>query len=469
MNRTISRRWTSQAWAGGVAVLCLAGCAVGPDYQRPSASAPAAFKENPAWRLAQPADTLPKGAWWQVFGDSQLNTLEEQLVKANQNIQVAEAQYRQARALVEEAHAGSWPMLSADVGVSRGKASPASHVSTTQMLGLNASWEPDLWGRVRREIEANETAAQASAGDLAAARLSAQATLAEDYFQLRILDHTAVLLQHTLDDYTKTLQLTRSQYQVGVAQKADVVTAETQVDSTQAQSIDQGVQRSALEHAIAVLTGQSPSSFSLAPADIAFQAPAFGVGVPADLLQRRPDVAAAERRVASANAQIGVAQAAYYPNLTLSASLGQQSNGLSNWLSAPNRVWSIGPSLVETLFDGDLRHAQKEAAIAAYDATVATYRQTVLSSMQDVEDNLSTLDVLRREKIAEDQALASAREALQLVTNQYKAGTVSYLNVLTAQNAALTAEQSSISILGRQMSASVLLIKAIGGGWTSAS
>ena len=461
-----------------VAPALLAACTVGPDYVRPSVEAPAAFKEMEGWKTAQPRDQELKGKWWEAYNDPLLNSFEEQVDISNQNLAQAEAQFRQARALVQSARAGYFPTLSANASESRSRAS--SSFSSTQLqstnpvtrgitknylLTLDAVWELDVWGRVRRTVESNEASAQASTSDLEAARLSAQAELAQDYLQLRALDTQKQLLDDTVAAYEKSLQLTQNQYAAGVVSKADVIQAQTQLKSTQAQAIDTGVQRAQLEHAIALLVGKPASVFFIASAPLSATLPAVPIGMPSDLLERRPDVAAAERRVAAANAQIGVAKAAYFPSLTLSASGGYQSPSWSNWLTLPSRYWAVGPQLAEILFDGGLRRAQTAQAIAAYDANVAAYRQTVLTGFKEVEDNLAALRILEQEAVVQDEALQAARQAVVLTTNQYKAGIINYLNVVTVQAAALANERTAVDILNRRLTASVLLIKALGGGW----
>jgi NodT family efflux transporter outer membrane factor (OMF) lipoprotein len=453
--------------------LALTACAVGPDYARPTVAAPAAFKELDGWKPAQPRDLEIRGQWWRTFNDPALNDLEAQVDVSNQNLAQAEAQFRQARALAQSARAGYFPLVSGNASATRSRA-PANSagtglggVHTTRSLTLDATWEADIWGRVRRTVEASAAGAQASAADLAAARLSAHAGLAQDYFQLRALDAQRRLLDDTVADYARSRQLTQNQYEAGVAARADVAQADTQLKTTQAQAIDIGVQRAQLEHAIALLVGKPPSTFSIAPSPLPLTVvpPPIPVGVPSALLERRPDIAAAERRVAAANAQIGVAKSAYFPSLTLSAAGGYQSTDLAQWLSAPSRFWSIGPALAETLFDGGARRAQTEAAIAAYDADVAAYRQTVLTGFQEVEDNLAALRILEQEAQVQDQAVQAARQSVQLTTNQYQAGTVSYLSVITVQTVALGDERTAVDILNRRLAASVLLIKALGGGW----
>ena len=468
------------ASAVGLAFAILAGgCAVGPDYVKPTTDMPAAFKESAGWKQAEPADALPRGKWWQVFGDAGLNSLEDQVEVSNQNLRLAEAQYRQSLALAGQARAALYPTLSANASSSRsaastsmssgfGSSATAGNVSTVHTLSLQAGWETDLWGGVRRNIEAGEATAQASAATLASTRLSIQATLAQDWFQLRALDTQKKLLDDTVYAYGKTLDLTRNRYRAGVAAAADVAQAETQMKSTQAQALDVGVQRAQMEHAIALLVGQAPSSFSVAVQPLlSARPPAVPVGLPSRLLERRPDVAAAERQVAAANAQIGVAKAAFFPDLSLSASGGWQSATLASWITAPSRFWSLGPVLAQTLFDGGLRSARQDQATAAWEGAVATYRQTVLAALADVEDNLAALRILEQEAAVQDEALQAARKSLDLTINQYKAGVVSYINVVTAQAAALSAESSASSLRARRMSASAGLIKALGGGWES--
>jgi NodT family efflux transporter outer membrane factor (OMF) lipoprotein len=476
------------------ATLLLAACSVGPNYVRPDsragAKAPAAFKEaGPAaaattgnatgdanWQPARPRDGEPRGKWWEIYGDATLNALAEQVIAANQTVAQAEARYRQAVALAEGSRAGQFPTITGNLSDTRSRASAntssvtvARGVTTNHSISAGASWEADLWGRVRRNVEASEASLQASASDLEAARLLAHAQLAQNYFQLRVLDAQKKLLQDTVAAYERSLQLTQNQFAAGVVAKADTIQATTQLRSTQAQLLDIGVQRAQLEHAIAVLTGKAPAEFSLPPdpsfAMLAVKPPAIAPGLPATLLERRPDIAAAERRVAAANAQIGVASSAFYPTLTINASTGFQASSMANWLTAPSRFWSLGPALALTLFDGGLRRSQTAQAVAAYDASVATYRQTVLTALQEVEDNLASLRILEQEAAVQREALEAARLSLSLVLNQYKAGTVNYLNVITAQATALTAERNALDILGRRMGASTVLIRALGGGW----
>jgi len=485
---------------GGLLVLASAllvlasGCTVGPNYVRPSMWSPDSYKELDGWKIANPRDGLARGSWWEIFGDPQLNALEPRVNISNQNLAVAEAQYRNARALVREARAAYFPTVTLGVGFTRSRqsstfgvgssggsstgtstsgtsssvGSSSSRAVSDFQMGLDFSWELDVWGRIRRTVESNQASAQASAGDLEAARLSFQAELAQDYFQLRTVDAQKQLLDETVSAFEKFLRLTQDRFASGVASQADVVQAETQLKTTQAQAIDVGVQRAQLEHAIAILMGQAPSSFSLLPTPLTATPPAIPVGVPSELLERRPDIAAAERRVAAANAQIGVAVASFYPAITLNASSGFESSSLAKWFTAASHFWSVGPGISQTVFDGGLRRAQTDAARAAYDATVATYRQTVLAAFQGVEDNLAALRILEAENAVQDQAVKAARKSVDLTTNQYKAGTVSYLNVITVQTIALTDEITAIQIAGRRMAAAVLLVQALGGGWTAA-
>ena len=447
--------------------MMLAACTVGPKYVRPTVDTPSAYKEGGEWKVAQPRDAIQRGRWWELFNDAQLNALAEQVEISNQDVRFAEAQLRQARALVRSARASLFPNVAARGSVTRSGSSPGGP-SNSLSLALDAGWEADIWGRVGRTVEANASSAQASAADLEAVRLLAQAELASNYFQLRALDAQRQLLDDSVAAFQKSLDLTRNRYAVGVAGKIDVVQAETQLKSTQAQAIDLGAQRSQLEHAIAVLIGRPPAEFALAPLPFIVAMPAVPLGFPSELLERRPDIAAAERRVAAANAQVGVAQAAFFPALTLSASAGLGGSTLAQWLTAPSRFWSLGPALAQSVFDAGLRRALTDQAIAAYDASVANYRQTVLNGFREVEDNLAALQVLQQEAAVQQEAIQAARLALDLTINQYKAGTVSYLNVVTAQTAWLTNERTAVGIRGRQLTAAVTLVKALGGGWSAA-
>lgn len=463
------------------ASMMLAGCAVGPDYVKPTVETPTAFKENQGWKVAQPQDTAVRGKWWEVFNDAQLNALEEQVNISNQTLAQAEARFRQASALVRSARAAYFPTLSTSASSSRSSARSTTQTSSTgavitsggasntsHTLALDANWEVDVWGRVQRNVEANVANAQASAADLEATRLSTQAQLAQNYFLLRTLDAQADILARTLKDYERSVQLNQNQYQAGVAARGNVILAQSQYKSTQAQLIDVGAQRAQVEHAIALLVGKPASMFSIGAAALPTTLPATPVGIPSALLERRPDIAAAERRAAAANAQIGVAQAAYFPALTLSASGGFAGSSFADLLSLPNRFWSIGPSLALALIDGGARAAQTDQARAAYDLNVATYRQTVLTGFQEVEDNLSTLRILEQEAAVQDEAVELSRQSVALTMNQYKAGIISYLNVITVQATALANERQAADIMNRRLAASILLVKALGGGWDGA-
>jgi NodT family efflux transporter outer membrane factor (OMF) lipoprotein len=474
--RAIVRR----ALAVGVAASVVAGCTVGPNYVRPPVVTPDAYKENADWKVAQPQDDALRGAWWEIFGDPSLNELEDQVSISNQSLMAAEATYQQARALVAQARSAFFPTVTVGLGYSRGRGSDTLGNSSGTNFGirnnqafsnfqlpLDVAWTPDFWGRVRRSVESGRASAQASAADVETARLSFQGELAQDYFQIRTLDAQQRLLENTVSAFTTALTLTQNRYASGVASRVDVVQAQAQLKATQAQLIDVGVARAQTEHAIALLIGQPASTFSLPPAPLDATPPPIPVGVPSALLERRPDVAGAERRMAAANAQIGVAISAYYPTVTLSFSGGFQSGSVSQWFTWPSRFWSVGPSITETVYDGGLRRAQTAEARAAFDASVATYRQTVLTAFQGVEDNLAALRILEEESQVQAEAVQAAQQSVDLTTNQYRAGTVSYLNVITAQNIALSDQITAVQILGRRMAAAVLLIQALGGGWSA--
>jgi NodT family efflux transporter outer membrane factor (OMF) lipoprotein len=472
----VSRR-KLQAWVV-CAIAGLAACSVGPNYVRPPVETPSAYKEAQAWKQAEPRDERPRGNWWEVFNDAQLNALVTQVAITNQTIKAAEARVREARALTRAARAAFFPIVTANASATRsssrggtivgGSVDSSGGVRNNYNVALDVNWEIDLWGRVRRTVEASEATAEASAADLESAKLSAQAQLAEDYFLLRAQDAQIRLLNDTVAAYERSLQLTRNQYAVGVVGRADVAQAETQLKSTQAQAIDAAVQRAQLEHAIAILVGKPPAEFSLAAETVPTVFPVIPMELPSELLERRPDIAAAERRAAAANAQIGVAESAFFPSLTLSATGGFQSSVLSQLFSLPSRYWSLGPALAQIIFDAGLRRAQTAQAIATYDENVANYRQTVLTGFQQVEDNLAALKILEQEAAVQDEAVKAARESLAIVLNQYRAGTANYLAVVVIQAAALNNERTAISILGRRLTASVALIKALGGGWKEA-
>ena len=456
-------------------VWVLTACTLaGPNYQRPEpvATMPLAYKEETGWKLAKPHDGLSDEHWWELYHDPQLNALAEQVAGGNQNIREAEARLRQAHAFVGAAKAGAAPVGSAGVAASRALRSQnlgsgvgtGSSVSDFQ-IPLQVAWELDLWGKIRLGVEASEANDAASNADLAALRLSMQAELVGDYFQVQALDVQKQLLNDTMVAYRKILGVTRNRYAAGVAGKADQLQAESQLQSVEAQAVDLDVQRSQLEHAIAVLIGTPPAAFALPPETHSSPILVIPPGLPSELLERRPDIAAAERRMAAANAQIGVAAAAYFPAIRLGAAAGVESAGLGTWLSWPSRFWSLGPILAATLFDGGLRQAQSEQALASYDASVATYRQSVLTAFQEVEDALATLKTLEEEASVQEAALQTAKQSVAVVTNQYQAGTVSSLNLLVAQAALLANDRTTMAIQSRRLTASVLLVKALGGGW----
>ncbi len=457
----------------------LAACEVGPDYERPVAAAPAAYKEIDGWKPSAPSDLVNRGPWWSIYNDPLLDQLEAQVDISNQNLKAAEAAYREARAVVAEARAGLFPTLSVDASAQRsgqgagsntsgGTASRGGRVQNQFNATASASWELDVWGRIRRAVESDVASAQASAADLAAARLSAQTLLATNYLQLRIADELKRLLDDTTVAFARSLQITVNRYQEGIAARSDVASARAQYESTRAQAINVGVQRAALEHAIAVLIGKPPAELTIVSDKFAAIVPVMPPGLPSTLLERRPDIAGAERRVAAANAQIGVAVAAYYPALTLSASYGVVSTALDTLFRTASGVWSVGPALAQTVYDAGLRSAQVDAARALYDQDVANYRQTVLAAFQQVEDQLAALRILEQQAAVQDAAVAAAQEAEALIFNQYTAGTVAYTNVITAQTVALSNRQTALSILQSRLVASVTLLEALGGGWDAA-
>ncbi|HMH87242.1 MAG TPA: efflux transporter outer membrane subunit [Steroidobacteraceae bacterium] len=453
-----------------------AACAVGPDYHRPQFDTTASYKESGDWKPSEPNDVLSRGPWWKIFNDEVLDGLEAQIDISNQTVKAAEAAFEQSRALVSQARAGFWPTIAANVGAQReggsgittngaGIAGTTSRTQNTVTAGVSANWDIDIWGRIRRNTESNVASAQASSAALAAARLSAQAELATDYFMLRAQDQLQKLLDDTVEAETLSLHITESRYKFGVAARADVVTAQTQLLGSQAQQVNAKIQRAILEHAVAVLIGKLPAEFSLAPSTMRSDVPTVPAGVPSTLLERRPDVAEAERRMAAANAQIGVAKAGYFPDLTLSGQNQYSNSTFSRLINSSNRIWSVGPALAETLFDGGLVRAQVRGARAAYEGTVDNYRQTVLAGFQQVEDEIVTLRVLEQEGVIEDETVKAAREAEALTLNQYKAGTVPYSSVITAQTTRLAAEETALSVLSTRLQASVALIEALGGGW----
>jgi len=451
----------------------LSACAVGPDYVRPvtisTADMPTKFKES--WKQAEPQDQAIPVKWWSVFNDPALDVLITQVATSNLTLAQAEASYRQSTSLLENAQSAYLPTLTANVSSSRAHAASSlpGSITTTKAVSIGTSWEVDLWGGIRREIESVENTALSGYANLQAVRLSMQAQLAQNYFQLRVLDAQIELYKHTIEDYQRSLSMTQNQYAAGIVASDSVILAETQLKSTEAQALDLGILRAQMEHAIAVLIGKAPSNFTIAAIPLTLntalpQVPLLPQGLPSALLERRADIASAERTVAAANAQIGVTKAAFFPTLSLNASGGYQST-LGNWLSLPNRIWSVGPSLAVSLFDGGARRALNAQAIAAYDGTVASYRQTVLTGFQEVEDNLVALRILQNEATVQHQAVIASRKSVEVTLNQYKAGIVNYQNVISVQTTALTNERAELDIINRRLAASVLLIKALGGGW----
>ena len=469
--------------AAGLLAAATAGCAVGPNYHRPSAPVPQRFKEAEGWKPAEPREAASGADWWSVYGDATLDSLEKQIDISNQTLKASEAAWRESMALVTEARAGLLPVIGVNATGTRSggpgagvanvaagaAAAPQSHPKNQFELAGTGSWDIDLWGKIRRTIESNVANARASEADLAAARLSAQAQLAIDYIALRVADEQQHLLDETVEAYKRSLEITQNQYHVGVVAKADVITAETQLDGAESQQIAIGVTRATLEHAIAVLIGKPPGDFSLPPATLGTVVPVIPIGVPTALLERRPDIAAAERRMAAANAQIGIAVSAYFPDLTLNGSFGYASNVVSNLVKAPNNIWSFGGTAADTLLDFGARPAQVRQARAAYDASVASYRQTVLTAFQQVEDELATLRILEQQVQVQEQTVKSANLAVQLTLNQYKAGTVAYTSVITAQTIAFADATTLLNIRQSRLTASVTLIEALGGGWDAAS
>jgi NodT family efflux transporter outer membrane factor (OMF) lipoprotein len=458
----------------------LPGCTVGPDYVKPALNVPAGYKEaaadGTAWKIAQPADRASRGKWWTLYDDALLNALQDVLTSSNQDLVVAQSRYAQARALVEGARSSYLPTVTAGASASRFRKSRNAYNNTDTNSGpasdfalpLDVSWELDVWGRVRRAVESSEASAQAFAADLETARLSLQAELAVDYFLLRGIDSERMLLDRTLVAYRKAHELTINRHEGGIASDADVAQAETQLRTAEAQAVNLRVQRAQLEHAIAVLIGKTPAEFSLPVVGLDAAPPVVPLVMPSELLERRPDVASAERQMASANAQIGVAQAAFYPTISLGAVAGFESQKASSWLDWPSRFWSVGPSAALTLFDANRRRALSDQARAAYDGTVAAYRQSVLNAFQDVEDNLAELAILAEEAGIQDAAVNAARRSVAQTTNRYQAGAVSYLEVVVAQTTALSNERAAVDIARRRMMASVRLIKAMGGDWSVA-
>jgi len=460
-----------------VAVLQFAGCMVGPKYHLPTTPAPPAYKEQGDWKAAQPNDQSLGGDWWTIFQDSQLDSLEQQVNVSNQNLKAAEAQYRQARAVLRYHRADYYPTVTADPAASRARVSANSATNVNLrgssyndfVLPFDASYQADVWGRVRHTVESAREQAQASAADLATVNLSMHADLAVDYFQARSLDAEEQLLLSTVTQYQQALDLTESRFQGGIASEVEVEQARTQLQTVRAQAIDVGVLRAQYEHAVAVLLGKPPAEFTLPPLPLTTPPPEVPPSLPSELLERRPDIAAAERRVASANAQIGVAKSAYYPVVGLGASGGFESSSITTLLQGPSGIWSLGVSAVGTVFDVGRRRALNDQARAAYDYQVASYRESVLAGFQEVEDSIAAVRILEQEAKVQDQAVAAAQHSLELSLTRYRGGVTSYFEVTTAQSAALADEVMAVNILGRRMASTVLLIQALGGGWDRSS
>jgi len=461
-----------------IAALQLTGCVVGPKYHAPAIQAPAAYKEVGDWMPAQPNDQNLGGTWWTIFQDPQLDALEQEINVGNQNLKAADAQYRQARATLRYYRADYYPTVTAGFSATRTRTSanrpPPNSIFNgitynDFVLPFDVSYQADVWGRVRRNVESYREQAQASAADLATVNLSLHADLAVDYFQARSLDAEEQLLNSTVQQYEQALELTENRFQGGIASEVEVQQAKTILQTTRAAAIDVSVLRAQYEHAVAILIGKPPEEFSLPPLPLTAPPPHVPISVPSELLERRPDIAAAERRVASANAQIGVAKAAYYPLINLSASGGFESSIITTLVNGPSGLWSIGLSAVGTVFDVGRRRSLNDQARAAYDYQVAAYRENVLTGFQQVEDNLAAVRILENEAKVQDEAVAAAQRSLELSTTRYKGGVTSYLEVITAQNAALADEVTAVNILGRRMASTVLLIQALGGGWDRSS
>jgi NodT family efflux transporter outer membrane factor (OMF) lipoprotein len=455
-----------------VLLLAAAGCVRGPKYVRPEMPAPPAFKESAEWRPAQPSDEAPRGSWWELWQDPLLNDLEARLVVSNNTLRAAQAQFEQARALVRGAQAAQVPQVSGVAGVAgynqsetRPKASEPMHYAD-YLLRVDASYEFDVWGRVKNTISAARANAQASAADVEAVRLSLSAELAANYLAVRALDAERAILLESVAAFEKALELTRNRYRGGVATAVDVAQAEAQLEATRAQAIDVQVRRAQVEHAIAVLVGVPAATLSIPEAPLNGTPPVVPAGLPATLLERRPDVAAAERRVAAANAQVGVAAAAFFPTIALTANAGLESAALADLLRGVSGFWTVAPLAAATLIDGGRRRAVSDQAKAGYERSVAVYRETSLNALREVEDQLSTLRILEQEAVVQQAAQAAAERLLVLSTNRYKGGIATYLEVIVAQNAALNSRRTAANILARRMTASVFLVKALGGGWT---
>jgi len=464
-------------WLGillAMTVLPFSGCAVGPKYHPPVAQAPPAYKEVGDWKPAQPNDQNLGGEWWKIFQDPQLDAFELQVTVSNQNLRVAEAQFRQARAALRYNRADYYPTVTAGLSGARTRVSahrpPPNSIfngitENDFVLPVDVSYQADVWGRVRKNVESFREQAQASAADLATVNLSMHGDLALNYFQARSLDAQEQLLNSTVKQFEQLLELTQNRFEGGIASEVEVQQAKTQLQTTRAAAIDVGVMRAQFEHAVAILIGKPPAEFNLAPLPLTAPPPRIPVSVPSELLERRPDIAAAERRVAASNAQIGVAKSAYYPAINLSASGGFESFAITTLLNGPSSLWSVGLSAVGTVFDVGRRRALTDQARAVYDSQVATYRESVLTGFQQVEDNLAAARILESEAKVQDEAVIAAQRSLDLSITRYKGGVTSYLEVLTAQSAALANEVTAVNILGRRMASTVLLIQALGGGW----
>ena len=455
------------------ATVFVTGCAVGPKYKVPAVTAPPAYNESANWKPVQPNDQQLGGNWWEIFQDPQLNTLEQQINVSNQNLKAAVAQYQESRAALRYVRADYYPTVSVTPSAAREQYSnnrpPQSSFDGLTfndfVLPVNVSYQANVWGRVSRNVESNRAQAQATAADLAVVNLSMHATLAVDYFAARTLDAEEKLLKDTVAQYQQAYQLNEDRYQGGLGSEVEVEQAKTILQTTRAQLVDVGVARAQYEHAVAVLVGKAPAEFTLPPLPLTTPPPQIPVGVPSELLERRPDIAASERRVASANAQIGLAETAYYPLVNIVGTGGLESGSITTLLQGPGAMWTVGASLVQTLFDGGRRRAATDEAKASYDSSVASYRQTVLTGFQQVEDNLAALRILEQEAGVQASAVEAAQRSLDLSNSRYEGGVTSYLEVITAQNADLSDELTSVNILGRRMASSVLLIEAIGGGW----
>ncbi len=462
-----------------ISVVVVGGCTVGPKYHMPSVQAPAAYKElTPAdlkttdgWKVAQPSDSVLRSDWWQMFNDSELNSLEARVNVSNQSIAAATASFFAARAIVREARSQYFPTVSTSPSISESRQVSPNSGQVSQgpayLLPFDASYVPDLWGRVRNAVKSASAAAQVSAADLESTRLTVHAELAVDYYDLRAQDGLKQVLDSTVVAYRESLRLTTALYETGIDSDEAVAQAETQLETAQAEDTNLGILRSQYEHAIALLVGQPASTFSIPAEPLKANPPAIPFGAPSQLLERRPDIAAAERSVAEANAQIGIAKAAFYPTVTLLASGGFESGAITDWFTWPSRVWSVGPSVAETIFEGGLRRATNQQFEAAYDETVANYRQTVLTAFQQVEDNLSALRILSQEIQQQDTAVQSAQRNLSLATERYRLGIDPYLNVITAQTTLLSNQQTAVNLRLQQMTSSVQLIEALGGGWNA--